>query len=162
VQKAFPGLRAQSGSRALVSRSDARTPSTSCMTSSSVSACCWTIHEVSLALSPALVLTLPVDVGCLSFYEFWERENSLQKKVRCGNAMKSVCSGSVVQRDNAHTCTHPPPAISAPSRYSLAFPRLTFSPVESFPSPKNRKNVEQPTPPEATKIVTTHWTAGEP
>ena len=67
--------------------------------------------------------------------EFWERENSL----RCGNAMKSVCSGSVVQRDNAHTCTHPPPAISAPSRYSLAFPRLTFSPIESFPSPKNRK-----------------------
>ena len=30
-----------------------------------------------------------VDDGCFSFCKFWERENSLEKRVRCGKAMPS-------------------------------------------------------------------------
>ena len=40
---------------------------------------CW------LSTTPQ-ILTLPVDVGCVALYEFWERENSLEKRVRCRKA----------------------------------------------------------------------------
>ena len=41
------------------------------------------------------VLTLPMDVGCVSFYEFWERENSLEIKVRCWIATIEVTACAV-------------------------------------------------------------------
>ena len=43
------------------------------------------------------ILTLPVDVGCLSFYEFWDRENSLEKRVRCRKARNVSVSAESLQ-----------------------------------------------------------------
>ena len=63
-----------------------------------------------------------VDVGCFSFYEFWERENSLEKRVRCGKAKKCECVRDVVQ---SHTASaHTLPQIR-PLPF-FAFPHLSF------------------------------------
>ena len=52
-----------------------------------------------------------VDVGCFSFCKFWERENSLEKRVRCGKAKKCECVRDVVQ---SHTARHTASDPSAP------------------------------------------------
>ena len=63
---------------------------------------------------------------CVAFYEFCERENSLEKKVRCGKLkkgngqVKAVCTLGVTLHSHSHF---------SPS-YTLA------SSLESFPSPK--------------------------
>ena len=63
------------------------------------------------------ILTLPVDVGCVALYEFWERENSLEKRVRCRKARNvSVSAESLRARTLPHTRPLP----------FFAFPHLTF------------------------------------
>ena len=59
-----------------------------------------------------------VDDGCVAFYEFWERENSLEKRVRCGKA-RNV---SVVCRvtPSVHTASYPSaPLFRLPTPYLL-------------------------------------------
>ena len=68
------------------------------------------------------ILTLPVDVGCVALYEFWERENSLEKRVRCRKARKCECERDVV---HSHTASaHTLPQIR-PLPF-FAFPHLSF------------------------------------
>ena len=76
---------------------------------------CW------LSTTPQ-ILTLPVDVGCVALYEFWERENSLEKRVRCRKARKCECERDVV---HSHTASaHTLPQIR-PLPF-FAFPHLSF------------------------------------
>ena len=42
-------------------------------------------------------MTLPVDVGCFSFFKFWERENSLEKRVTCRKARNVSVSAESLQ-----------------------------------------------------------------
>ena len=84
------------------------------------------------------ILTLPVDVGCVALYEFWERENSLEKRVRCGKARNVSVRGT--------WCI-----VTLPARtHCLRSARSPFSPshtlassLESFPFRKNRKMLTQ-------------------
>ena len=52
-----------------------------------------------------------VDDGCVAFCKFWERENSLEKRVRCGKAKKCECvrgRGAESHCQRAHTASDPP------------------------------------------------------
>ena len=72
---------------------------------------------------------------CVAFYDFWERENSLEKKLRCRKARNVSVSA-----ESLRACTLPIP-VRSPFSPSHTLP----SSLESFPSPKNRKNDRQPT-----------------